>query len=211
MRAPVVFFLTVALLGAFTPARAAEPQRQWAGQTPVELFVNVDDMSALWPFRDNETGAIPEPGDAQYDAYRERWQALVTSVFEQLRPRVPRQYKIIAARTEELTAPLRIGVWVADMQTSCSAPTYYKYLWVQINQREPLYATNWDDLGVRSDAIIDMNLPKAERDRADLASWLELWGQVPYLHVRRAEPGEGAPAGSGSAAPAAPEAAPEGP
>jgi hypothetical protein len=189
MRLPILLLVAL-VLGAVSPAGAAEIKPQWTGQVPVELYVNVDDMSALWPFRDDETGAVPREGEENYDAYRERWQTLVTSVFEQLRPRVPRHYKIVAARTEELTAPLRIGVWVADMQTSCSAPTYYKYLWVQISQPEPLFASNWDDLGVRSEAIIDMNLPKDRRDRADLESWMELWGQVPYLHVRKALPGE---------------------
>ncbi|MDH4228220.1 MAG: hypothetical protein OEW11_00555 [Nitrospirota bacterium] len=171
-----------------TAARAESPQSASqpasAQLDNVEIYVNIDEMAALWKFRDDKTGVLPAEGTPEREAYREKWMALSAEVLAEARKRIPRQYKVVPAAGKELHAPLRLGVFLADIQTSCNAPTYYKYLWVRIWQEGDAFATNWDGLGARSETVADTRSPADKLLRDGLRSWTEVWGQVPYLRVR---------------------------
>lgn len=189
--------LAVACLGvAVAPVGAVEP-----GELPVAVYVNVDEMSALWPFRDPETGTFPGPGDPGHEAYQARWNEVIAHAFEQLRRRVPPEFELIAANDPDAPYALKIDVWIADMSTSCNAPTFYKYLWVRTYPGAGGIVTNWDGLGVRSDTLVSVEMTESERRLADLDAWVELWAQVPYLHLRIAP--EEAPQDAPEAAPPA--------
>lgn len=165
------------------PAAAAPPKG-----TPVAVYVNVDEMAALWPFRDPKTGAFPGPDDPGREAYLARWNELINVAFLELRRRVPAEFELVAARDPDAPFGIKIDVWIADLATTCNAPTFYKYLWVRTYPGRDGFITNWDGLGVRSQTLIDVQVPEADRHRADLDAWVELWAQVPYLHLQPAPP-----------------------
>lgn len=176
---------------------------------PVAVYVNVDELSALWPFRDTETGAFPAPEDPKYAAFREAWSGVIAEAVGELRRRMPKEFLLFPARSPEDPYAMKIDVWVADLQTGCGAPTFYKYLWVRTHTRGAAVATNWDGLGVRSDTLVDTGMPPRARDRADAQAWVELWSRVPYLHLRPLAPGErAAPGPDAPGVPAAPDAPP---
>jgi hypothetical protein len=152
-------------------------------KVPVAVYVNVDEMSALWPFRNPETGVFPKPGEAGYDAYRAVWEAVIGETLKEVRRRVPKEFVLLPARSSDQPYVIKIDLWIADLATSCGAPTYYKYLWVRTRQRGDGYATNWDGLGVRSDTLVDVAMPPPAFRSANGDAWVELWAQVPYLHV----------------------------
>lgn len=175
--APLLFWAVAT--GLAREARAAGPA------LPVAVYVNVDEMSTLWDYRDAETGAFPEPGDARYDEYSTQWKSLIELAFREIRRRTPGNFMLFPSTAPDEPHAIRITVWIADLATSCNAPTYYKYLWARTPTVDEEYTTNWDGLGVRSDTLIDSGMPKPQRARADLEGWAELWSQVPYLHVRK--------------------------
>lgn len=181
------------LPGAASPAEAADRE---PAPVPVAVYVNVDEMSELWPFRDPDTGAFPKEGTPEYAPYRAAWGQVIGQAFRELERRMPKGFALLPARSESQPYAFKIDVWIADMATSCDAPTYYKYLWVRTHTREGPFATNWDGLGVRSETLIRVDMPIRERYRADTDAWIELWAQVPYLHLapRREAPEEPPPA-----------------
>jgi len=182
-----------------TPAAAAP------GTLPVAVYVNVDEMAVLWPFRDPESHAFPGAGEPGHEAYMARWNQVIAQAFRELRRRVPREFDLIAARDPDAPYALKIDVWIADLATDCNAPTFYKYLWVRTFPGRDGVITNWDGLGVRSQTLVNVETEEAERRRADLDAWVELWAQVPYLHVAPAPPGHGPPDTPGDAPPPEPE------
>jgi hypothetical protein len=187
----LIYTLTLALvLGAlFAPVPAARAAGEAPpGPIPVAVYVNVDEMAALWPFRDPDTGAFPQEGTPEYAPYRAAWGQVIEQTFRELKRRMPQGFLLLPARSREQPYAFKIDVWIADMATSCDAPTYYKYLWVHTRTREGLFATNWDGLGVRSETLIHRNMPILERNRADVDAWVELWAQVPYLHLTPHDP-----------------------
>lgn len=171
--------------GLAAPATAAPPASQ-----SVAVYVNVDEMSALWPFRDPETHAFPKEGEPGREAYLKRWNDVINHAFRELRRRVPADYALVAARDPDAPYALKIDVWIADLATSCGAPTFYKYLWVRTFPGRNGVITNWDGLGVRSTTLVSTEMPEADRHGADLDAWVEMWAQVPYLHVAPAPPGQ---------------------
>jgi hypothetical protein len=185
-------------LAALAPPAAAAPP----APVPVAVYVNVDEMSVLWPFRDPKTRAFPAPGEPGREAYLARWNEVINQAFKELRRRVPAQFDLVAARDPNAPYAIKIDVWIADLATTCDAPTFYKYLWVRTYPGRDGFITNWDGLGVRSQTLVDVQMAEAKRRRADLDSWVELWAQVPYLHVApappKAQPEEPAPAPKGT-------------
>jgi hypothetical protein len=175
---------------------------------PVAVYVNVDEMAALSPFRDPETHAFPGPGEPGREAFAARWSEVIGRAFRELRRRVPPEFDLIAARDPDTPYALKIDVWIADLATSCNAPTFYKYLWVRTFPGEEGIVTNWDGLGVRSATVVDIGMEPAERSSADLDAWVELWAQVPYLHLRLLQPGE-VPEPGPEQGPSAPDEGPE--
>jgi hypothetical protein len=167
------------------PAAAAGPKSM-----PVAVYVNVDEMSALWPFRDPKTRAFPRTGEPGREAYLARWNEVINRAFMELRRRVPPEFDLVAARDPNAPYAIKIDVWIADLATTCDAPTFYKYLWVRTYPGRDGFVTNWDGLGVRSQTVMDVQMAQADFHRADLDAWVELWAQVPYLHVRPAAHGE---------------------
>jgi len=161
-------------------ANAAGPML--APSPTVGVYVNVDEVAALWPYRDPKTGALPKAGDAAYPAYLKHWQALIQQAFREIRQRVPREFDIFPATAADQPFTVRIEVRLADMRTHCGAQEFYKYLWVRVPKDAKL-VTNWDGLGVRSSTLVSAAMGDAERTRAHVDSWVELWAQVPYLHV----------------------------
>jgi len=174
----------LALLGAavLLPALAwGAPAPRLA--VPVAVYVNVDEMSVLWPFRDPETGVLPAPGAEGYDAYHAVWERVITQTLTEVRRRVPKDFVLLPARSPDQPYAIKIDLWIADLATSCGAPTFYKYLWVRTRQSDDGYATNWDGLGVRSTTLLDVAMPSTAMREAEVDAWVELWSQVPYLHV----------------------------
>jgi hypothetical protein len=171
------------LLALLAPLTAFAAEAPVPARVPVAVYVNVDEMAALWPFRDSETGAFPKEGEDGYVLYRTAWGAVIEQAFAELRRRMPQGFILLPARSTEQPYAFKIDVWIADMATSCDAPTYYKYLWVRTHTKQGPFATNWDGLGVRSDTLIHRDMPILDRNRADVDAWVELWAQVPYLHL----------------------------
>jgi len=189
-------------LAALAPAGAAAAEDKPPGRIPVAVYVNVDEMSALWPFRDTDSGTFPKEGEAGYVLYRAAWEAVIEQAFTELRRRMPQGFVLLPARSREQPYAFKIDVWIADMATTCDAPTYYKYLWVRTHTREGPFATNWDGLGVRSDTVIHRDMPILDRNRADVDAWIELWARVPYLHLT--PPGDRTPDAPAPAPPTPP-------
>jgi hypothetical protein len=175
---------------AVAPTIAASAAPKGPDTVPVAVYVNVDEMSALRPFRDPETHTLPGPGDTGYEAYIALRDRVLEEAFAELRRRVPKRFKLFPALEPVAPHALKIDMWIADLATTCSAPTYYKYLWVRTTPTQTGFATNWDGLGVRSETIVSFEMAPRQRLRADLDAWVELWSQVPYLHVRPVQPGE---------------------
>jgi len=173
----------VCLASLAAPAAAAPPR-----SLPMAVYVNVDEMAALWPFRDPKTHKFPGPDDPGREAYLARWNEVIGRAVRELRRRVPPEFDLVAARDPNAPYAIKIDVWIADLATTCDAPTFYKYLWVRTYPGQSGVLTNWDGLGVRSQTVIDAQAAPGVMHRADLDAWVELWAQVPYLHLQPAPP-----------------------
>ena len=176
--------------GAFGESTVARPD---IAKLSVGVYVNVDEMAALWPYRDGESGDVPRPGDEGFPAYKERWQNLVQAALKEIRRRVPRHIPVLPATGPTQDFAVKISIWIADIATHCSSPEFYKYIWVRTQQSVEGVATNWEGLGVKSQTLLSTKMDKATRARADLDSWVELWSKVPYLHLLPAEQKEALP------------------
>lgn len=173
------------LAGIIPLATASAHAGQERPTFPVGVYVNVDEMHALWPHRNEETGLFPKKGEPGFEEYKTQWQALINQAFSEIRKRVPRNLPLFPATGKDQPFALKVSFWVADMPTSCGASTFYKYFWVTTKQMDPTYTTNWDQLGVQSDRLISLQMPKETQNANDLLSWVELWAKVPYLHVMK--------------------------
>lgn len=183
----IVFTWVAVLLGGMLPpvtASFAAGQERTA-RFPVGVYVNVDEMHALWPHRDEKTGLFPKKGEPGFEEYKAQWQALINQAFGEIRKRVPRNLPLFPATSKDQPFALKISFWVADMPVSCGANTFYKYFWVTTKQVDPTYTTNWDGLGVKSDRLISLEMDQETQNANDLLSWVELWSKVPYLHVMK--------------------------
>jgi len=187
----LILFTVLALLWP-NAALAAGPQ----GTRPaLEIYVKVDEMAVLRGFRNKETGLFPKAGEPLFDAYNKRWQTMVSEVFKEIRRRVPRHVAILPATGKEQNTGMHIDVTVADMSTSCDSVDYYKYLWVRTYQQDTGVTTNWDGLGVRSQQVVRSDMTDREKVRGDIDAWVQIWAQVPYLHLAELPATPDVPAG----------------
>ncbi len=162
------------------------PTRAVAVAAPsVGVYVNIEELAALWPHRNGDTGQFPQKGEPGYEAYRSQWQLLITEAFTEIRKRVPRSFNILPITGPDQNFDVKLEVWIADMRTTCNSPDAYKYLWVKSGKGDGV-VSNWDGLGVRSNTLISLNMAPHQRLKANTDSWTELWAQVPYLHLNAA-------------------------
>jgi len=174
----------ILLMSVLAAPAQAMPSARGVDIPAIDIFVNVDELAVLWGFRDPKTGTHPKKGDADYPEYLKRWQVLIKEVFKEIRQRVPHSVKLLPATPDAPHTGLHIDMTVADISTSCHSEQYYKYLWVRTYQDDGL-STNWDGLGVRSDTVVKRTMDDPARVKADVDTWVQLWAQLPYLHLVR--------------------------